>query len=60
LKQSDGYRNTFIDEHYLRESIMEPQAAVVTGFDLVPMADFSSMPTEIQLERLVGYLRTLE
>jgi len=50
----------FIDEHYLRESIMEPQAAVVTGFDLVPMADFSSMLTEIQLERLVGYLRTLE
>lgn len=49
-----------IDEPYLRESIMEPQAAVVTGFELVPMADFSSMLTESQVDRLVSYLRTLE
>lgn len=57
----EGKTETIIvDEHYLHESIMEPQAAVVTGFELVPMADFSSVLTEVQLERLVGYLRTLE
>ncbi len=49
-----------VDEQYLRESIIKPQAAVVTGFELVPMADFSSMLTEIQVDRLVSYLRTLE
>ena len=48
-----------VDEAYLLESIMKPQAAVVKGFEMVPMADFSSVITEEQIDRLIDFLREL-
>lgn len=46
-----------VDEAYVRESILKPQAAVVQGYETVPMADFSSVLTGDELERLIEYLR---
>jgi mono/diheme cytochrome c family protein len=49
-----------VDETYVRESITKPQAAIVKGYELVPMADFSAMLTKEQIESLIEYLRDLE
>jgi len=56
----DGAEETLIvDETYLRESVVEPQAAIVKGYEAVPMANFSSVITADQLDRLIGYLSEL-
>ena len=56
----DGRIETLtVDEAYLRESIEKPQAAIVKGFEAVPMADFSSVITADQMERLIEYLKTI-
>lgn len=48
-----------VDEAYLRESVVEPQAAIVKGYEAVPMANFASILTDDQLDRLIGYLSEL-
>ena len=56
----DGREQTLnIDKAYLRESIVSPQAAIVKGYETVPMADFSTILTKDQLDRLVDYLAGL-
>ena len=56
----DGREQTLnIDKAYLRESIVSPQAAIVKGYEAVPMADFSTILTKDQLDRLVDYLAGL-
>ena len=49
-----------VDEAYLLESILKPQAAVVKGFEMAPMADFSTVITDEQIDGLIGFLRELE
>lgn len=44
------------DADYLRESILKPQAAIVKGYEAVPMADFSAVLTKDQVDLLVNYL----
>ena len=51
--------NLTVDEAYLRESIVEPQAAIVKGYEAVPMANFADILTEDQLDRLIDYLSEL-
>ena len=54
----DGRSETVtVDEAYLRESIELPQAAIVKGYETVPMADFSSVITIEQMDRLIEYLK---
>ena len=48
-----------IDEAYVRESIVEPQLAIVQGYEQVPMANFSTVLTEDQMDRLIEYLKGL-
>ena len=48
-----------IDADYVRESILEPQAAIVKGYEAVPMANFSAALSEEQIELLVEYLSGL-
>lgn len=56
----DGRMQTIsVDEAYLRESIEQPQAAIVKGFEAVPMADFSSVITADQMDRLIEYLKRI-
>jgi len=47
------------DEDYLRESIREPDAKVVAGYEPV-MPSFAGQLSDSQLNALVAYLRTLD
>lgn len=49
-----------VDEAYVRESILEPQAAIVQGYEPVPMVSFAGVLTKEQIEQLMAYLRGLE
>lgn len=49
-----------INADYVRESIMKPQAAIVKGYEAVPMADFSAVLTKAQIDSLIDYLKELE
>lgn len=54
----DGRMETVTtNEAYLRESVGNPQAAIVKGFEAVPMANFSSVITADQMDRLIEYLK---
>ncbi len=56
----DGQAATItIDEGYIRESITDPQAAVVKGYELVPMADFTAALSDADIDRLVEYIKGL-
>ncbi len=48
-----------VDEAYVRESIVNPQLAIVEGYEQVPMANFSAILTSEQTDRLVDYLKSL-
>jgi cytochrome c oxidase subunit 2 len=47
-----------VDDAYLRESILNPQAKVVSGFQPV-MPTFQGLVTEEQLLQLVAYVKSL-
>ena len=47
------------DENYLRESIMNPQAKVVAGYQPV-MPSFQGMVSEENLMQLIAYIKTLK
>lgn len=49
-----------VDETYVRESITKPKAAIVKGYELVPMAVFFAILTKDKIESLIEYLRELE
>ena len=46
------------DENYLRESILNPQAKIVAGFQPL-MPTFQGMVTEEQILQLIAYIRSL-
>ena len=49
-----------VGAEYIRESILEPQAAVVQGYEAVPMAGFAGILSNQQIEGIIGFLKTLE
>ena len=53
----DG-RTITADENYIRESILDPGAKVVTGYKPV-MPTFQGLVTEEQLNALVAYVKSL-
>jgi cytochrome c oxidase subunit 2 len=55
---TDG-RRVVADENYLRESIMNPQAKVVEGYQGI-MPAFQGMVSEENLMQLIAYIRTLK
>ena len=55
---ADG-RAIIADEAYLRESIMQPGAKVVRGYDPI-MPTFQGMVSEENLMRLVAYIKSLK
>ena len=46
------------DEAYIRESILEPQAKIVSGFEPV-MPTFQGLVTEEQVVQLIEYVKSL-
>jgi cytochrome c oxidase subunit 2 len=47
-----------VDEAYLRESIVNPQAKIVAGYQPI-MPTFQGLVTEEQLMQLIAYVRSL-
>ena len=47
------------DENYIRESVLNPQAKTVAGFQKI-MPSFQGIVTEEQLTQLIAYLKTLK
>ena len=58
-KQLDDGSTVVVDEAYLRESILNPNAKVVEGFPGGIMPAFESLSDD-QLEALIAYIQTLE
>jgi cytochrome c oxidase subunit 2 len=48
-----------VDEAYLRESILQPQAKVVTGFQPV-MPTFAGQISDAEIEEIIAYIKTLK
>ncbi len=56
--QLQGGGTVIADDAYLRESIVNPQAKVVAGFQPI-MPTFQGLVTEEQLLQLIAYVRSL-
>lgn len=57
---ADGSKIAF-DENYVRESILEPQAKIVTGFPKPsPMPSFQGQLSEAELTAIIEYIKTLK
>ena len=52
-------QQALVDTKYVKESITAPQAAVVKGYEAVPMPSFSKVLSEKEIDRLVKYLSQL-
>jgi cytochrome c oxidase subunit 2 len=48
-----------VDESYVRESILTPQAKIVSGYPPI-MPTFKGLVTEDQLLQLVAYIKSLK
>ena len=57
--QLQGGATVVADEAYIRESIVNPQAKVVAGFQPI-MPTFQGLVTEEQLLQLIAYVRSLK
>lgn len=60
VKTADGKTQTVtVDENYLRESMMQPNAKVVEGFDPV-MPTFQGLLRENEIRGLVAFIKSLQ
>ena len=57
VELSDG-RSVFADENYLRESILNPRAKIVRGFDDL-MPSYAGIASEGDVLNLIAYLKSL-
>jgi cytochrome c oxidase subunit 2 len=57
-EQLQGGGTAMVDDAYLRESIVNPQAKVVAGFQPI-MPTFQGLVTEEQLLQLIAYVKSL-
>ena len=48
-----------VDETYVRESMMQPQAKVVKGFEPI-MPTFQGLLRENEIQGLVAYIKSLQ
>jgi cytochrome c oxidase subunit 2 len=49
-----------VDDNYIKESILEPNAQIVQGFEGVKMPSFKGQLDDQQITALVEYIKTLE
>lgn len=60
VKQSDGTTVTVtVDENYVRESMMQPGAKVVDGFENI-MPTFQGLLRQNEMDGLVAYIKSLQ
>jgi cytochrome c oxidase subunit 2 len=49
-----------IDENYIRESILEPNAKIVKGFQANLMPSFAGQLTEDQIRAMIEFIKTVK
>ncbi len=54
----DGSEAT-VDENYIRESILEPQASIVAGYQPV-MPTYQGVLKDSEIDALIAYIKSLE
>ncbi len=54
----DGQKVT-VDENYVRESILEPQAKIVNGYPPV-MPSFKGVVSDEDISAIIAYMKTLK
>jgi cytochrome c oxidase subunit 2 len=59
VKHTDGSTAQF-DENYVRQSMMEPQAKIVAGFQGVVMPSFQGQVKEEEINDIIEYIKTLK
>ncbi|HNO11731.1 MAG TPA: c-type cytochrome [bacterium] len=57
-KMTDGSTVT-IDENYLRESILNPQAKIVAGYQPV-MPTYQGILKDREIDAIIAYIKTLK
>lgn len=58
-EQLEGGASVTVDENYLRESILQPQAKIVRGFSTVVMPTYAATLRDRQLDALIAYIKTI-
>jgi cytochrome c oxidase subunit 2 len=56
----DGMDDVQVDENYVRESILNPNAKIVKGFPKGVMPTFQGQLSETELNALIEYIKTLK
>jgi len=55
---TDG-KSTVVDENYIRESILNPQASIVAGFQPV-MPTYQGILKDKQIDALIAYIKSMK
>ncbi|MGA3121493.1 MAG: cytochrome c oxidase subunit II [Polyangiaceae bacterium] len=58
-EESTDKGDVLVDENYIRESILAPQAKIVTGFQAV-MPTFSGQISDPEIDELIAYIKSLK
>ncbi len=58
MQLSDG-RTVIADDAYLRESILDPNAKIVAGFEPNVMPNFKGQVSEENVIQLIGFIKSL-
>ena len=59
MEKLKGDGTVLVDEAYVRESMLQPQAKVVEGFDPI-MPTFQGLLRENEIRGLVAYIKSLQ
>jgi cytochrome c oxidase subunit 2 len=54
-----GGGSALVDDNYIRESILNPNAKIVAGFEGVPMTSFVGQLSDDEISSLTAYLKSL-
>jgi cytochrome c oxidase subunit II len=57
-KLKDG-SEAVVDESYIKESLLNPQAKIAAGFDTAAMPSFQGQLSEEEIKSVIAYLKTL-
>lgn len=49
-----------VDENYIRESILDPQARVLAGYESVAMPTYKGLLNDEEIEAIIAYIKTLQ
>ncbi len=58
-EQLSGGGTIVVDEAYVRESLFEPQAKVVAGYEKVAMPSFKGQLTDEKIDYLIAYMKLI-